>query len=211
MSRGKQETARRSELIDQLKILSEVASTETALFHQEAAAALGLGITDMKTLSILLQEGPMTAGQISRRLSLTTGAVTNLIDRLEGRGLVERQRDQKDRRKVIVSVNEGNLQAGESPYVSIGKGFQGTIKRHRFSRGPETHGSHNVRKPGSVGASAYPSRVFKGMRMAGQMGARNVTQRGLTVVGRDPDLNLLLVRGAVPGPKNGFLVIREDS
>ncbi|HLC06005.1 MAG TPA: MarR family transcriptional regulator [Anaerolineales bacterium] len=123
MSRGKQETARRSELIDQLKILSEVASTETALFHQEAAAALGLGITDMKTLSILLQEGPMTAGQISRRLSLTTGAVTNLIDRLEGRGLVERQRDQKDRRKVIVSVNEGNLQAGESPYVSIGKGF----------------------------------------------------------------------------------------
>jgi len=95
--------------------------------------------------------------------------------------------------------------------VSIGKGFQGTVKRHNFSRGPVTHGSHNVRKPGSVGASAYPSRVFKGMRMAGQMGARNVTQRGLTVVGRDPDLNLLLVRGAVPGPKNGFLVIREDS
>ncbi len=71
--------------------------------------------------------------------------------------------------------------------VSIGKGFQGTIKRHKFSRGPVTHGSHNVRKPGSVGASAYPSRVFKGVRMAGHMGAHKVTQRGLTVVDRDAE------------------------
>jgi large subunit ribosomal protein L3 len=95
--------------------------------------------------------------------------------------------------------------------ISIGKGFQGTVKRHRFSRGPVTHGSHNIRKPGSVGASAYPSRVFKGVKMAGQMGARRVTQRGLTVVERDPELNVLLVKGAVPGPKNGYVVIREDS
>ncbi len=94
--------------------------------------------------------------------------------------------------------------------VSIGKGFQGTVKRHRFSRGPETHGSHNVRKPGSIGASATPSRVFKGLRMAGQMGARNVTQVGLTVVDRVPEDNLLLVRGAVPGHKNATVVIRED-
>jgi large subunit ribosomal protein L3 len=94
--------------------------------------------------------------------------------------------------------------------VSIGKGFQGTVKRHRFSRGPETHGSHNIRQPGSVGASAYPSRVFKGVRMAGRMGGRNVTQRGLTVVEADPGSNLLLVKGAVPGPKNGVVVIRED-
>jgi large subunit ribosomal protein L3 len=94
--------------------------------------------------------------------------------------------------------------------VSIGKGFQGTVKRHRFSRGPETHGSHNVRKPGSIGASASPSRVFKGVRMAGRMGARNVTQRGLTIVDRDPELNLLLVKGAVPGPKNGVVVLRTD-
>lgn len=94
--------------------------------------------------------------------------------------------------------------------VSIGKGFQGTVKRHGFSRGPETHGSHNVRQPGSIGASATPSRVFKGVRMAGQMGARNVTQRGLTVLERDPELNLLVVKGAVPGPRNGVLVIRED-
>lgn len=95
--------------------------------------------------------------------------------------------------------------------VSIGKGFQGTVKRHKFSRGPVTHGSHNIRKPGSVGASAYPSRVFKGVRMAGHMGARTVTQRGLTVVDRDPELNVLLVKGAVPGPKNGFVVVREDA
>jgi large subunit ribosomal protein L3 len=95
--------------------------------------------------------------------------------------------------------------------ISIGKGFQGTVKRHRFSRGPETHGSHNIRKPGSVGASAYPSRVFKGVRMAGHMGARRVTQRGLTVVERDPELGVLLVKGAVPGPKNGYVVVREDS
>ena len=123
MSRGNADAARRSALIDRLRTHSEVASTETALFHQVAAAALGLGITDMKTLSILLREGPMTAGQIAKRLSLTTGAVTNLIDRLERRGLVQRQRDSKDRRKVIVAVDQRALQAGESPYESIGKGF----------------------------------------------------------------------------------------
>ena len=94
--------------------------------------------------------------------------------------------------------------------VSIGKGFQGTVKRHNFSRGPVTHGSHNIRAPGSVGASATPSRVFKGLRMAGQMGARNVTQVGLTVVDRRSEDNLLLVKGAVPGPRNAVVVIRED-
>jgi len=94
--------------------------------------------------------------------------------------------------------------------VSIGKGFQGTIKRHRFSRGPVSHGSHNVRKPGSIGASATPSRVFKGIKMAGHMGARRVTQVGLTVVDRDAEENLLLIKGAVPGHKNGVVVVRED-
>ncbi len=92
--------------------------------------------------------------------------------------------------------------------VSVGKGFQGTIKRHNFSRGPVSHGSHNVRKPGSIGASATPSRVFKGMRMAGQMGSRRVTQVGLVVHEIDADRNLLLVRGSVPGPRNGLIEIR---
>jgi large subunit ribosomal protein L3 len=94
--------------------------------------------------------------------------------------------------------------------VSIGKGFQGTIKRHRFHRGPVTHGSHNIRKPGSIGASATPSRVFKGIKMAGQMGAKRVTQVGLTVVDRDAEQNLLLVKGAIPGHRNSLVVVRED-
>src|SRR5579884_4101217 len=105
------------------------------------------------------------------------------------------------------------FQPGDRVKVSgtgIGKGFQGTVKRHGFGRGPETHGSHNVRKPGSIGASATPSRDFKGMRMAGRMGGKRVTQVGLTVHAVDPERHLLLVRGAVPGPKNGLLEIRED-
>jgi large subunit ribosomal protein L3 len=93
--------------------------------------------------------------------------------------------------------------------TSIGKGFAGTIKRHNFKRGPKTHGSHNIRKPGSIGASATPSRVFKGMRMAGHMGAHRVTQPGLVVHEVDAERNLLLVRGSVPGAKNGIVQIRE--
>jgi large subunit ribosomal protein L3 len=94
--------------------------------------------------------------------------------------------------------------------TSKGKGFQGTIKRHNFSRGPETHGSHNVRGPGSIGASATPSRVFKGIRGPGQMGAGRVTQRGLEVVDVRDEENLLLVRGAVPGPKGAVVEIRRE-
>lgn len=93
--------------------------------------------------------------------------------------------------------------------VSVGKGFQGTIKRHGFTRGPVSHGSHNVRKPGSIGASATPSRVRKGMRMAGRMGGVRVTQRGLVVHEIDTERNLLLVRGSVPGPASGLVEIRE--
>jgi large subunit ribosomal protein L3 len=93
--------------------------------------------------------------------------------------------------------------------ISIGKGFQGTIKRHRFHRGPKTHGSHNVRGPGSIGASATPSRVFKGTKMAGRMGGVRVTQLGLMIHAVDPEQNLLLVKGAVPGPKNGIVQIRK--
>jgi len=92
--------------------------------------------------------------------------------------------------------------------VSKGKGFQGTVKRHNFARGPVTHGSHNIRQPGSIGASAYPSRVFKGMRMSGHMGDQQVTQAGLRVVRRDAENNLLLVRGAVPGAKDSVVVVR---
>ncbi len=94
--------------------------------------------------------------------------------------------------------------------TSKGKGYAGTIKRHNFRRGPVSHGSHNVRGPGSIGAAAYPARVFKGLRMSGHMGARTVTQRGLQIVDRDPERNLLLVRGAVPGGVNGILIVRPE-
>jgi large subunit ribosomal protein L3 len=94
---------------------------------------------------------------------------------------------------------------------SKGKGFQGTIKRHNFASGPKSHGSHNVRAPGSIGASATPSRVFKGMKGAGQMGGGRITQRGLTVVEVIPKQNLLLVRGSVPGPRGGTVEVRTDA
>jgi large subunit ribosomal protein L3 len=94
--------------------------------------------------------------------------------------------------------------------VAIGKGFAGTIRRHNFSRGPMTHGSHNVRAPGSIGASADPARVFKGIRMPGRMGGKRVTQRRLEVVEVDGERNLLLVKGAVPGPRNGTVQVRSD-
>jgi large subunit ribosomal protein L3 len=95
--------------------------------------------------------------------------------------------------------------------VSHGKGFAGTIKRHKFHRGPKSHGSHNIRKPGSIGASATPSRVFKGVRMAGRLGGKRVTQVGLVVHDVDTERNLLFVKGAVPGPKNGFVEVREEA
>ena len=95
--------------------------------------------------------------------------------------------------------------------ISHGKGFAGTIKRHNFHRGPKTHGSHNIRKPGSIGASATPSRVFKGIKMAGRLGGKRVTQVGLVVHQVDTERNLLLVKGAVSGPKNGFVEVREEA
>src|ERR671917_2319682 len=93
---------------------------------------------------------------------------------------------------------------------SKGKGFQGTIERHNFHAGPKSHGSHNVRAPGSIGASATPSRVFKGIKGPGRMGGKRVTQKGLTIVELIPDQNLMLVRGSVPGPKGGTVEVRTD-
>ena len=117
------ERARRAALGARLAQLGEIWSTETALFHQAAAAQYGLGVTDMKTLSVLTQEGPMTAGRLAQRLSLTTGAITNVIDRLARRDLVRRAPDPDDRRKVIVVANQETLAAGENVYRSIGAAF----------------------------------------------------------------------------------------
>jgi large subunit ribosomal protein L3 len=96
--------------------------------------------------------------------------------------------------------------------VSKGKGFAGVVKRHHFAGGPKTHGqSDRHRAPGSIGATTSPGRVFKGMRMAGHMGNSRVTVRQLEVFEADPARNLLLVRGAVPGARNGLLLIKKSS
>jgi large subunit ribosomal protein L3 len=116
-------------------------------------------------------------------------------------------------RKVGDDVTVSDFEPGQSvkvSAVSIGKGFQGTIKRHNFSAGPKSHGSHNVRAPGSIGASADPARVFKGTKMPGQMGSRRVTQRGAEVVQVDAEHNLLLIRGSVPGGRNVTVEVRSD-
>jgi large subunit ribosomal protein L3 len=129
------------------------------------------------------------------------GAYRHLVELRGGNGLALGE-----------SVTVEAFQPGEKVKVSgigIGKGFQGTIKRHNFKRGPKSHGSHNVRQPGSIGASATPSRVFKGIKMAGRMGGKRVTQVGLVVHAVDVEQNLLLVKGSVPGPKNGFVEVRE--
>jgi large subunit ribosomal protein L3 len=111
-------------------------------------------------------------------------------------------------------VTVGSFEVGTRVKIagtSKGKGFQGTIKRHNFGRGPKSHGSHNVRAPGSIGASATPARVLKGIRGPGQMGSKRVTQRGLEVVRVDAQENLLLVRGSVPGPTGAVVEVRSDA
>jgi large subunit ribosomal protein L3 len=94
---------------------------------------------------------------------------------------------------------------------SKGRGFAGTVKRHNFSRGPESHGSMNVRAPGSIGQSAYPSRVIKGTRSSGHMGDERVTVKGLTVARVDVENNLLMVRGAVPGATGSVVIIKKSA
>jgi large subunit ribosomal protein L3 len=111
------------------------------------------------------------------------------------------------------TVTVENFEVGQVVKVAgtgKGKGFAGTIKRHNFHAGPKSHGSHNVRAPGSIGASATPSRVFKGIKGPGRMGGKRVTQRGLTIVELIPGDNLMLVRGSVPGPKGSTVEVRSD-
>lgn len=113
--------------------------------------------------------------------------------------------------KLGQKVTVGAFEEGQKVKVAgitIGKGFQGTVKRHNFNRGPVSHGSHNVRAPGSIGASAWPARVFKGMRLPGQMGGKRRSQLGLEIAGIDADRNLLMIKGSVPGAKNSIVEIR---
>jgi len=126
---------------------------------------------------------------------------------------VKEFRDEAGELLVGETVTVENFEVGQKVKISgtsKGKGFQGTIKRHNFASGPKSHGSHNVRAPGSIGASAWPARVMKGIKGPGQMGNKRVTQKGLTIVRLDPRDNLMLVRGSVPGPRSGFVEVRTD-
>jgi large subunit ribosomal protein L3 len=149
-----------------------------------------------------------------REKALTKGELGHLkkADAPPVRTLVE-FRDEAGELTVGETVTVEAFEVGQTVKVSgisKGKGFQGTIKRHNFSAGPKSHGSHNVRAPGSIGASATPSRVFKGIRGPGHMGAKRVTQKGLEVVELIPDQNLMLLRGSVPGPKGATVEVRTD-
>jgi large subunit ribosomal protein L3 len=129
------------------------------------------------------------------------------------RHLVEFRGETPEELKLGESVTVESFEVGarvKISGVSKGKGFQGTIRRHNFKSGPKSHGSHNVRAPGSIGASATPARVMKGIRGPGQMGNRRVTQPGLEIVAVDAAQNLLLVRGSVPGPRGGVVEVRAD-
>jgi large subunit ribosomal protein L3 len=150
-----------------------------------------------------------------REKALTKGELGHLrkVDAPPLRTLVE-FRDEAGELQVGETVTVEAFDVGQVVKVSgiaKGKGFQGTMRRHGFSAGPKSHGSHNIRAPGSIGASATPSRVFKGVRGPGQMGGGRVTQRGLTIVELIPDRNLMLVRGSVPGPKGATVEVRIDA
>jgi len=170
-------------------------------------------------------EGKLTKGELGHLKKAGAGAMRTLVEfrgvqvggTASGEGSEEEGQDEQaeDAGEVKMGddVTVASFEAGQRvkvSAVSIGKGFQGTVKRHNFGRGPVTHGSHNVRAPGSVGASADPARVFKGMSMPGQMGARRVTQRGATIAEVDAERNLLLIRGSVPGGKNATVEVRSD-
>jgi large subunit ribosomal protein L3 len=170
-------------------------------------------VVQVKTSEIDGYEAVQLAFDAAADRKLSKGELGHLTK--AGAGAYRRLVEFRGRSELIVgeAVTVETFQPGDHVKVSgvsIGKGFQGTIKRHRFHRGPKSHGSHNIRKPGSIGASATPSRVFKGVRMAGRMGGKRVTQVGLTIHDVDVEQNLLLVRGAVPGPKNAIVEVRED-
>jgi large subunit ribosomal protein L3 len=171
-------------------------------------------VTAIRTVERDGYEAVQLAFGACKEKSLTKAELGHLkkADASAHRHLVE-FRDEAGELLVGQTVTAEAFEVGDKIKVSgltKGKGFQGTIKRHNFSSGPKSHGSHNVRAPGSIGASATPSRVFKGIRGPGRMGGGRITQRGLTVVEIISNQNLLLVRGAVPGPRGGTVEVRSD-
>jgi large subunit ribosomal protein L3 len=172
-------------------------------------------VTAIRTMENDGYEAVQLAFGACKEKSLTRAELGHLkkADASAHRHVVE-FRDEVGELLVGETVTADAFEVGEKVKISgksKGKGFQGTIKRHNFASGPKSHGSHNVRAPGSIGASATPSRVFKGIRGPGRMGGGRITQRGLTVVEVMAGRNLLLVRGAVPGAKGGTVEVRSDA
>jgi large subunit ribosomal protein L3 len=171
-------------------------------------------VTAIRTLERDGYEAVQLAFGATKEKHLTRAELGHLrkADAPPMRNIVE-FRDEAGELMVGETVTVEAFEVGQKVKVagtSKGKGFQGTIKRHNFASGPKSHGSHNVRAPGSIGASATPSRVMKGLKSPGQMGNKRITQRGLTVVQIDAERNLLVLRGAVPGPRNGVVEVRTD-
>jgi large subunit ribosomal protein L3 len=171
-------------------------------------------VTGIRTHDVDGYEAVQLAFGAVREKALTKGELGHLkkAGAPPSRHLVE-FRDEAGELTVGDTVTVENFEVGQIVKVAgkgKGKGFAGTIKRHNFHAGPKSHGSHNVRAPGSIGASATPSRVFKGIKGPGRMGGKRVTQKGLTIVELIPDQNLMLVRGSVPGPKGGTVEVRTD-
>jgi large subunit ribosomal protein L3 len=171
-------------------------------------------VTGIRTHELDGYEAVQLAFGAVREKALTKGELGHLkkAGAPPSRHLVE-FRDEAGELTVGDTVTVENFEVGQVVKVAgkgKGKGFAGTIKRHNFHAGPKSHGSHNVRAPGSIGASATPSRVFKGIKGPGRMGGKRVTQKGLTIVELIPDQNLMLVRGSVPGPKGGTVEVRTD-
>jgi large subunit ribosomal protein L3 len=186
--------------------------------HVERVTVLEAGpcpVTAIRTMERDGYEALQLAFGAVKEKSLTKAELGHLkkADASAHRHLVE-FRNEAGELLVGQTVTAEAFSAGDKIKISgltKGKGFQGTIKRHNFKRGPKSHGSHNVRAPGSIGASATPSRVFKGLRGPGRMGGGRVTQRGLTIVEIVPNRNLMLVRGAVPGPTGSTVEVRSDA
>lgn len=179
----------------------------------------------------VLQAGPcVVVGKRTREKDGYEAVQLGLVETASGKGLSKPRRGFFDKHKIapLKTLREFKHEAGEigigdrvmvdlfseSPFVDVigigkGKGFAGVVKRHHFSGGAASHGSMFHRAPGSIGSSAFPSRVFKGMRMGGHMGSRRVTVKNLRVVRIDLENNLMMVRGAVPGARGTLLMIRK--
>jgi large subunit ribosomal protein L3 len=161
------------------------------------------GYAAVQLAAIPTEERKLTKGQLGHLKKAGADPMSTVVE----------FRDEAPEAQIGESLTVEQFEPGERVKVSgvgVGKGFQGTIKRHNFGRGPVTHGSHNVRAPGSIGASADPARVFKGTKLPGRMGGKRVTERRLELVEVDAERNLLLIRGAVPGPKGGTVEVRSD-